>query len=210
MSPSRQPSTILFDLGGVLIDWDPRHLYRKLFPADPEGMERFLAEVCTPEWNHALDAGGDWDGAVADRVARFPAQRALIEAFRDRWPETLGGPISGTVALLRALLDQGRPVYALTNWAAPTFALTRTLPAYAFLGWFKGIVVSGEERVAKPDPRIWQIVLDRFGLSAPDVLFIDDSPRNVEAAAQLGFAVTQFTSPEDLRKDLLARGLLAG
>lgn len=210
MPPSRQPSTILFDLGGVLIDWDPRHLYRKLFPGDPDGMERFLAEICTPEWNHALDAGGDWDGAVADLVARFPAQRALIEAFRDRWPETLGGPISGTVTLLRALLDQGRPVYALTNWAAPTFALARTLPPYAFLGWFKGIVVSGEERIAKPDPRIWQIVLDRFGLSAPDVLFIDDSPRNVAAAAQLGFAATQFTSPEALRKDLLAHGLLAG
>lgn len=210
MTESTQPSTVLFDLGGVLIDWDPRHLYRKLFPGDAEGMERFLAEICTPEWNDAQDAGRDWDEAVEELTARFPAERARIAAFRDRWPETLGGPIAGTVEILRALIDQGRPVYALTNWAADTFARTRTLPGYEFLGWFKGIVVSGEERIAKPDPRIWRIVLERFGLSAPDVLFTDDTPRNLAAAGSLGFVTTRFTSPRALRAELVARRLLDG
>jgi 2-haloacid dehalogenase len=210
MTRSPRPGTVLFDLGGVLIDWDPRHLYRKIFPDDAAGMERFLAEICTPEWNHAQDAGRGWDAAIGELVARFPAERARIVAFRERWTETLGGPIAETVAILRELIDQGRPVYALTNWAADTFAIARTLPGYEFLGWFKGIVVSGKEKIAKPDPRIWEIVLARFGLAAGDTLFIDDSSRNIEAAAALGFDTIRFTSPAALRAELETRGLLAG
>lgn len=210
MTRSSRPGTVLFDLGGVLIDWNPRHLYRKVFAGDEAGMERFLADVCTPEWNLAQDAGRGWDEAIAELVARFPAERARIAAFRERWTETLGGPIAETVEILRALIDQRRPVYALTNWAADTFAVTRKLPGYEFLGWFKGIVVSGEEKIAKPDPRIWEIVLARFGLAAGDTLFIDDSSRNIEAAAALGFDTIRFTSPAALRAELETRGLLAG
>lgn len=193
---------VVFDLGGVLIDWNPRHLYRQLFD-DAAAMERFLAEVCSPAWNARQDAGRPWDEAVAELAARYPEQAALIAAFRDRWDEMLGGEIAGSVALLAELRGHGVPVYALTNWSQQTFPVAQA--RYPFLGWFGGIVVSGEEGLIKPDAAIYARMLQRFGLDPARTAFIDDAPANVAAAAALGLRALQFRDPERLRADL--RGL---
>lgn len=197
---------VIFDFGGVLIDWNPRHLYRKLFPGDPAGMERFLAEVCTGDWNTRQDAGRPWPEAVAELVARFPAEAPLIRAFRERWDEMLAGPIAGTVAILGELRDAGHRLYGLTNWAADTFAQTRA--RYGFLSWFDGIVVSGEEGLVKPDPLLFARLLDRHRIEPARAVFIDDNLPNVSAAAELGIHALHFRSPGELRAELAALGLL--
>jgi 2-haloacid dehalogenase len=197
---------VVFDLGGVLIDWDPRHLYRKLFPGDEAGMERFLAEVVTPQWNQRQDTGRPWSVAIEELVAEHPDQRELIEAFRARWPETLRGPIQASVDILAELRRIGLGLYALTNWSAETFALAR--PMFPFLAWFRGIVVSGEEGIGKPEPEIFRRLLDRYGLRADRTLFIDDVAVNVEAAARLGMRALAFVDPARLRRDLAALGLV--
>ncbi len=197
---------IVFDLGGVLIDWDPRHLYRKLFD-DAEAMERFLAEICHANWNAQQDRGRTWSDAVAELVARHPEQQALIEAYHLRWEEMLGGPIEGTVQILAELRAAGRPLHALTNWSHETFPIARA--RYPFLGWFASILVSGEERVMKPETAIFQLLLERLGAPAEACLFIDDSAKNIEAAQALGFDAIRFTDPAALRTALAARRLLA-
>jgi 2-haloacid dehalogenase len=197
---------IVFDLGGVLIDWDPRHLYRKLFD-DAEAMEQFLAEICHASWNAEQDRGRSWADAVAELAARHPEHRALIEAYHLRWEEMLGGPIEGTVAILAELKAAGRPLHALTNWSHETFPIARA--RYSFLAWFTSILVSGEERVMKPDVAIFELLLQRLGAPAEACLFIDDSAKNIEAASALGFDAIRFTGPDALRRDLAARGLLA-
>ena len=201
------PDTVVFDLGGVLIDWNPRYLYRKLFAADEAGMERFLAEVCNGDWNEQQDAGRPFADAVALLVARHPDLRPLIEAYDRRWPEMLGGPIDGTVALLGELKAIGRPLYALTNWSAEKFPIARE--RYGFLGWFQGILVSGEERMKKPDPAIFRLMAARFGLAPGRTVYIDDAPHNVAAADALGFRALRFTGPERLRLDLAELGLIS-
>lgn len=197
---------VVFDLGGVLIDWNPRYLYRSLFDGDEVAMERFLAEVCTPAWNLQLDAG--WPlGEAVDALARLhPAQRDLIAAYDERWPEMLGGPIAATVEVLADLRRGGVRIAALTNWSADTFPIARSL--YPFLCWFETIVVSGEEGVCKPDPRIYQLVLERIGMGAGSIVFIDDAAVNVAAAAALGMTALRFQDPGTLRCDLEAFGLL--
>ena len=205
----RAVDTVIFDLGGVLIDWDPRHLYRKLFVADEPGMERFLAEVTTAAWNLQLDAGKPFAEGVAELIAQHPHERERIEAYHARWLEMIGGPIHGTVAILEELAAHGVPLYAITNWSAETFALVRREPAYAFLDLFREIFVSGELRMVKPAPEIFRHALARIGREAPRCLFVDDVEKNVVAAAALGFAVHRFTTPENLAADLRARGLLA-
>jgi 2-haloacid dehalogenase len=197
---------VVFDLGGVLIDWDPRYLYRKLL-ADEEAVEEFLATVCTPEWNAELDRGRPFAEGVAELVERHPAQAAAITAYHERWPEMLGGEVPGAVAVLADLRAAGVPLYALTNWSAETFAITRG--RFAFLEWFDGVVVSGQERVIKPDPRIFRLLADRFGLDPETTFYVDDSEANVAAARALGFDAVRFTGPERLRRDLEARRLLA-
>lgn len=199
-------TTVVFDLGGVLIDWDPRYLYRTLFDGDDAALERFLAEVCTPEWNARQDAGRPWSEAVAELAARFPQQRDLIEAFHRRWPETLGGPIAENVAALAELRRTSVRLFALSNWSAETFPVARA--RYDFLGWFDGLVISGEEGVIKPDPRIFGRLIERFGVDPSVTLFIDDHATNVTAAASLGFATHLYRDPRSLREDLVARGLL--
>jgi 2-haloacid dehalogenase len=196
----------VFDLGGVLIDWDPRHLYRKLL-ADEAAVEEFLATVCTPEWNAELDRGRPFAEGVAELVERHPAQAAAITAYHERWPEMLAGEVPGAVAVLADLRAAGVPLYALTNWSAETFAITRG--RFAFLEWFDGVVVSGQERVIKPDPRIFRLLADRFGLDPETTFYVDDSEANVAAARALGFDAVRFTGPERLRRDLEARRLLA-
>jgi 2-haloacid dehalogenase len=201
-----RPTTVVFDLGAVLIDWDPRYLYRSLFPGDPDGMERFLGEICTPAWNHRQDEGRTWDEAVAELVAAHPHERARIEAYRDRWHEMLGGPIHGSVAILRELRDAGTPLYALTNWSAETWPIA--FERFDFLGWFRGVVVSGTERVAKPEPAIYRLLLERFAIAADDACFIDDRAENVAGARDAGMDAIRFTDAEALRRALVARGLL--
>ncbi len=206
MTVTSPPSAVVFDLGGVLIDWNPRHLYRKLFDGDEAAMEDFLSTVCTPAWNERQDAGRPFAEAVAELTARFPDRAALIQAFDTRWEEMLAGAIEGSVALLDAVRASGLPLYALTNWSADKFPVARR--RFDFIGWFDGIVVSGEIGMKKPDPAIFRHLLETYGLDAPDLLFIDDSPANVAAAKALGFQTHHFETPEGLRADLSACGLL--
>jgi 2-haloacid dehalogenase len=203
-----RPLQVIFDLGGVLINWDPRHLYRRLFAGDDAAMERFLAEVCTPDWNHGLDAGRPFAEAVAELVARHPRERARIEAYRHRWLEMVAGPIQPTVALLAELDAAGVPLWALTNWSAETFALVRPDPAYRFLDRFRRIFVSGELRLVKPDPAIFCHLLDAIGAAPGECLFVDDAERNVAAAAELGLCAHRFTDAGRLRVELAGLGLL--
>ena len=197
---------VVFDLGGVLIDWDPRYLYRKLLD-DEAAVEEFLATVCTPEWNAEQDRGRPFAEGVAELVVRHPAHAAAITAFHERWPEMLGGAVGSSVEVLAELRAAGVPVYALTNWSAETFGIARE--RFEFLEWFDGVLVSGEERMIKPDPAIFRLLLDRFGLDPGATFYIDDSPANVAAADRLGFDALRFTSPAQLRRDLEARGLLS-
>jgi 2-haloacid dehalogenase len=199
-------TTIVFDLGGVLIDWDPRYLFRALFPDDEPGMERFLAEVCNGAWNHELDSGRSWDSAVADLVARHPAERHLIELYRARWPEMLGGQFDETVAILAELRDAGRRLVALTNWSAETFPIARA--RFEFLSWFDGIVVSGELGLAKPDPAIFRAMFALHAFEPEEAVLIDDRIENVEAARRLGMTGIGYTGAEALRADLVRLGLL--
>ena len=197
---------VVFDLGGVLIDWDPRYLYRKLLD-DEAAVEEFLATVCTPEWNAEQDRGRPFAEGVAELVERHPVHAAAITAYHERWPEMLGGAVGGTVEVLAELRAAGVPVYALTNWSAETFGIARE--RFEFLEWFDGVLVSGEERMIKPDPAIFRLLLDRFGLDPAATFYVDDSEPNVEAAGRLGFDAVRFTTPAQLRRDLVARRLLA-
>jgi 2-haloacid dehalogenase len=200
-----QPSAVVFDLGGVLVDWNPRHLYRKLFN-DPARMEWFLAEVCNGDWNIRQDAGRPFAEAIKEACGRWPAEEAMIRAFHERWDEMIAGAIDGTVAILEELAAAGVPLYALTNWSAETFPRAR--PRFPFFERFRAIVVSGELGVIKPDPPIFEHLLRLSGTMPGQTVFIDDSAKNVAAAAALGFIALRFESPERLRGDLRELGLL--
>jgi len=196
---------LVFDLGGVLIDWNPKHLYRKIIDSEDD-IDTFLAEVCTSEWNLKQDAGRALAEATAERIALFPEKKSLIEAFYGRWEEMLGGEISGTVEILRELKGRGETLYALTNWSHETFPIA--LQRFDFLQWFRGTIVSGAEQLAKPDLTIFYLLLDRYGLQAEDCLFIDDSKANIEAAGRIGFETHHFTSANGLRQYLNQENLL--
>jgi 2-haloacid dehalogenase len=206
MITSAERDVIIFDFGGVLVDWNPRHLYRQLFGTDDVGMERFLAEVCTPEWNLRQDAGRPWAEAVAELVAVHPAQADLIRAYHERWVETLAGPIHDSVTILRELDQAGYRLYGLTNWSHETFPLARA--RYPFFDWFDGIVVSGVEGLIKPDTRLYVRLLERYDIDPTRAVFIDDNPHNVQAAVALGIHGIHFRSPPELRDELEALGLL--
>ncbi len=197
--------TIVFDLGAVLIDWNPRYLYRKLFSSRTE-MEHFLATVCPPEWNIQLDAGRPFAQACTEKARQFPQYAAQINAYHTRWDEMMGGSVEGTVQVLRDVKQKGYPVYALSNWSAETFPLAQK--RFDFLKLFDGVVLSGVEKCVKPDPKIYHILLTRYHLQAQDCIFTDDNPANIKAAAQLGFDTILFTSPEALRAALVKRGIL--
>jgi 2-haloacid dehalogenase len=210
MSESRtgRPTAVVFDLGGVLIDWDPRYLYRSLFDGDEAAMEAFLAEVTTPEWNQQQDAGRPWSEAVEALAREHPEKQELIAAFWERWTETLGEAIGPTVEILDELRRAGVRLFALSNWSAETFPLAR--PRYPFLEWFEGIVISGELGLVKPDARIFRHLLERYGLDAASTVFIDDSEANVGAARELGMTGIRFKDAQGLRQELVALGLLDG
>ncbi|HEX2754118.1 MAG TPA: HAD family phosphatase [Candidatus Limnocylindrales bacterium] len=202
-----RPSAVVFDLGGVLIDWNPRYLYRRLI-ADEASMERFLADVVSPAWNREMDRGRPLADLVAELVGRHPEQADLIEAYRTRWLEMLGAAYDDTVDVLAELRTDGVRLLALTNWSAETFSLAR--PRYPFLTWFEDVVVSGEVGLIKPDPAIFRLLADRHGLEPSRTVFIDDASANVEAAAGLGFRAIRFTAASALRRELAAMGLLEG
>jgi 2-haloacid dehalogenase len=197
---------VVFDIGGVLLDWDPRHLYRRLFE-DRGEMERFLAEVCTPQWHAQHDRGVPFSVSCARLAERHPEYAELIWAWGKRSEEMIAGPIEGTVAVLDDLQVAGIPCYGLTNMEAETYPLRRE--RYGFLRALAGTVVSSSEGLIKPDRRIFELLLDRFGLQARSTLFIDDSPANVAAARELGIQAVRFASPPQLRAELERRGLLA-
>jgi 2-haloacid dehalogenase len=196
---------VIFDIGGVLLDWNPRYLYRKLID-DEAAMERFLSEVCTMEWHEDNDRGVPFEVTCARLAAEHPQDAELIWAWGQRTEEMVNGPIEGTVEILSELRDRGVRLYALTNMEAHTYPLRRE--RFAFLRWFEGTVVSSDEGIVKPDPRIFQLLLERYGLDAASTLLIDDSARNVEAARALGMPTVHFRSPEALRQALEEAGVL--
>jgi 2-haloacid dehalogenase len=201
--PDGRATIAVFDIGNVLIDWNPRHLYGKIF-SDAARMEWFLAEVCTSAWNLEQDRGRSFADAVAERVALYPHLEAEIRAFDERWLETVKGPIAGSVALLDGLRREGVPTYAITNFPAEKFGLA--CETFPFLGGFDGVIVSGTERVVKPDPAIYRLLLDRFRLAAADCLFIDDMAANVAAARGVGMHGHHFQHPGGLAEELKRHG----
>lgn len=203
---ARRPTAVVFDLGGVLVDWDPRHLYRQLIP-DEAAMERFLRDVVTQEWNLEHDRGRSFADGIALLTRAHPDRADLIAAFWERWPETLGGPIQPTVDVLAELRETGVRLLALTNWSAETFV--HAPPRFPFLAWFEAVLVSGEVRLVKPDPAIYRLLIERHGLEPDRTVYVDDSAANVAAAAALHFRAIQFTDAERLRRQLIELGLLA-
>jgi 2-haloacid dehalogenase len=197
---------VVFDLGGVLIDWNPRHLYRRLFDGDEAAMERFLIEICSPAWNARQDSGRSWHDAVETLVRLHPEHRELIVAYDERWPEMLGGPIEGTVDILADVRRAGLRLAALSNWSAEKFPIARR--RYDFLGWFEAVVVSGEVGVAKPDPRIYRHLLRRTGFDPARTLFVDDVEANLTVAADFGLQTHLFRDPATLRAELQRLALL--
>jgi 2-haloacid dehalogenase len=198
-------TTVVFDLGGVLIDWNPRHLYRKVFGDDVAAMESFLAEVCTPDWNAGLDAGGSFVGAVAELAAAHPEQAELINIYHSRWPEMLGDAFADTVKILNEVRRAGYRTYALSNWSAETFPITR--PHFPFLDEMDGILISGEVGVGKPDPAIFREFIARFGIEPDRTVYIDDWDRNVATASGLGLVAIQFVDAAQLRAELRRLGV---
>jgi len=196
---------VVFDIGNVLVQWEPRALYRKIFASEAE-VEWFIANVCNHDWNIEQDRGRSFAEAVIEATARFPEHAEAIAAYDLRWHETILGPIDGTVAILEDLAARHTPLYAITNWNQDKFRETQG--RFGFLRRFRDIVVSGDERLIKPDPEIYRLLLARNGLAAEDCVFIDDSAKNVTGAEAVGMKAIHFTSPDALRAELTAMGLL--
>ena len=200
----RTIDTVVFDIGNVLIPWDPRWLFRQLLP-DDAAVERFLHDVDFNAWNRAHDAGLPFAEGIAAHSVAFPHYRSLFEAFHARWEETTGPPIEGSVALARELRQGGYRTLALTNFSAETFP--RALKQHPYLGEFEGIVVSGDERLMKPDPAIYRLLCDRYRVEPARAVFIDDSRANVDGARAVGMHGVHFESPPQLRDALRVLGV---
>jgi len=198
-------TTVIFDLGGVLLDWNPRHLFGKLFD-DKTEMEDFLAQVCNTTWIAQFDAGRPMAEGVAELTAQFPEYAGPIEAFQTRWPETLVGAFEETVNILAALRKRRHRLYALSNFSAETFP--HAMARFTFLQWFDGIVISGEVGVVKPDSRIYRVLFEHHGIDPTGTVFIDDVPANVAAGQALGLDALHFTTAGALRAALERRSLL--
>jgi 2-haloacid dehalogenase len=199
-------NTVIFDLGGVLIDWNPRHLYRKIFNTEEE-VTWFLENVCTGEWNDQQDAGRSFEDATEELVQKFPDHEEAIRAWYGRWQETISGPIHGTVDVLKTIKDSGKyKLYALTNWSAETFPWA--LDNFEFLHWFEGIVVSGVEKTRKPFPDFYQILFDRYNINPAQAVFIDDNVKNVIGSREVGLPVIHFQTPDQLKEELIKLNIL--
>ena len=197
---------IVFDLGGVLIDWNPSYVFDKMFDNEAQ-KKHFFENICTSDWNEKQDAGRPLSEATAELVSKHPEWKEYIEAYYGRWEEMLGGPIHDTVEIFHALKSQNRyKLYALTNWSAELFPIA--LERYDFLHWFDGRVVSGEEKTRKPFLEFYQVLLDRFKLQPKETLFIDDNLRNVKAAESLGMKSIHFKNAQDLRAQLSSLKLI--
>jgi 2-haloacid dehalogenase len=199
-------NTIIFDLGAVLIDWNPRHLYRKIFSSEEE-METFLQNVCTSDWNEAQDEGRTLADGTNLLVKSFPHHEENIRAYYGRWSEMLGGEIEGTKNILQQLKESGQyKLYALTNWSDETFPVAQAI--YPSLHWFDGVVVSGREKMRKPAAAFYQLLLDRYQVAAANALFIDDNLRNVVAAREFGIDSILFENPHQLKIELENRSII--
>ena len=203
-TPPQTTTAVVFDLGGVLIDWRREFLYEQLI-ADPGRRAWFLDTVCTMTWNADGDRGRPFAELIAERSGLFPDEADLIAAYWDRWDEMSGPAMDATVAVLNEVQALGVPTFALTNWSAET--LPRVRHRYGFLESFDGMLVSGEEGIIKPDPAIYQLLCRRFDLSPDRTFFVDDSAANVDAAAALGFAAHRFVDAPALRSALIASGV---
>jgi len=197
---SRVIKTIVFDFGGVLIDWDRRYLYKKVFE-DKADMEWFLENVCSEEWNMLQDEGFPFSETIPELQMKFPEYCDKIAMYETRWSEMIGGPITGTVEILKGIQAKGFPVYGLTNWGADTFPIV--FKQFEFLRSLDGIVVSGDEKAVKPFPVIYNILIKRYNIDPESCIFIDDNYHNIQAAKKIGFKTIQFDSPENLRKHLM-------
>tara|TARA_B100001750_G_scaffold177594_1_gene145842 strand:+ start:513 stop:1124 length:612 start_codon:yes stop_codon:yes gene_type:complete len=198
--------TIIFDLGGVLIDWNPEYLYRKIF-SEEDDLRYFLENICTSDWNEEQDAGYPLAQATAELAIKYPQYDGEIKAYYGRWQEMLGGYEEECVAILEYLHQQQNcRLLALTNWSGETFHTAKNM--YPFLGLFEGIVISGDEKIKKPDPRLYQVLIDRYGIQPVKSIFIDDTNINVEAAADLGFQTIHFLSANQLQDELQKLGLM--
>lgn len=198
--------TIVFDLGAVLIDWHPDHLYRNII-ADEKERRWFFENICTSDWNEEQDAGRPLAVATEELVQKFPAHENYIRAYYGRWTEMLNGPIEGTVEVFRELRDKGKyKFYALTNWSAETFPIA--LERFDFLHWFDGVLVSGEEKMRKPTHEFYEKLFNKFGFQPTHAVFIDDNKRNLVPAKELGMYPIHFTNPEDLRAELVKINVL--
>ena len=198
--------SIIFDLGGVLIDWNPDYVYRTIFN-DETKMQEFYNEVCTSEWNEEQDAGRGLKEATEELVARFPADEKNIRAFYDRWEEMLKGEIEGTVKVLKKIKDKNSvKLYALTNWSAETFPVA--LKRFEFLQWFDGRLVSGEEKMRKPFIEIYELLLKRFNINPATAVYIDDNERNLKTPSELGMHAILFKSPSQLEEELKKLSIL--
>lgn len=201
--PARTP-IVVFDVGNVLVRWDPRLLYRDLIP-DQAKLDWFMANVCTAAWNIEQDRGRSWEEAVALLVAAHPEWEREIRAFDKRWHETIPGTIADSVAVLEELKARGETVYAITNFSREKWA--ECLIRFPFLQSFDGVVVSAHERLIKPDPAIFHVLIERYGLAAADCIFVDDSEKNVAAARGVGMRGVHFVEPIDLRAELRSFGV---
>ncbi len=197
---------IVFDFGGVLLDWNPRHLYRRYFD-DPGGMEAFLSEIHFSEWNTEQDKGRPFAVGVAELSARFPQHARLIRLYHERWEDSVSGIIPGSVEILRRLRAAGRRLYGLSNWSAETFPIAQRKYGEVF-GLLDGYIISGEVGLAKPDPAIFHYLAEKFGCQPTESLFIDDHHPNIDAAQTVGFRAILFRSAEQLGDELREMGLI--
>jgi 2-haloacid dehalogenase len=197
-----QINTIIFDLGGVLIDWNPLYVFTDLIP-DEERRAYFFENVCPMQWNEQQDGGVLLETATNERIALFPEWENEIRAYYGRWVEMLGDANHGTVEILKNLIDSpDYRIYALTNWSAETFPIAKSIERFQFLHWFEGVLVSGEEYLIKPQPEIYELVLSRYDIDRTKAIFIDDNHRNVIASKNIGLEAIHFQSSEQLAEEL--------
>jgi 2-haloacid dehalogenase len=197
--------TIIFDIGNVLVKWDPANLYRKIFPADEE-RAHFLNTICTMEWHTLQDAGRSPREGTTELLEKYPEHKEAILAFYDRWEEMFAGAIEGTVEILKEVKEKGYRVYALSNYNAELYQ--RTVHDFPFLDWFDGKIISSEAKMKKPDENIYRLLFERFAIDPERAIFIDDLAANIAAANRLGLQGILFTTPEALRKELQTRNII--
>jgi 2-haloacid dehalogenase len=201
-----QRSIAIFDLGGVLFDWDPRYLYRKLFNGDESAVEHFLTNICTPDWNEQQDAGRTFAEGCNALKTIHPRHASMIDAWFERYDEMLAGEIPGSVAVLSELRSNGTPLYALSNWSTETFPFAQR--RFECLKWFRAVMLSGDVRLVKPDPRIFDLFLKTHAVDPARAVYIDDRRDNVDSAASFGLHAIQFKNAPALRAELAELGLV--